>query len=248
MSKPQPQGQGKDNSRRLSLSARGLERASWIEQNDFTVVVGSTTFHCSRFQAAFISPRIAQLLQTNLTVEHFCIDYVWFDSETSQSLLRDLLRIGSVAINDSQVELMLKLYVALQNDELSTQFSEIFLSSKETDRQSCIQRLHLKRDLNVDPSSEFAFIASHFNQISKLSNDTLASVEVGEILKEETLPLETEDWLVLDLIFRGSDFYELFRHVRFEHLSVNGINEFLKHSSYSSVDEDMLIEPILNVL
>jgi hypothetical protein len=70
--------------------------------------------------------------------------------------------------------------------------------------------------------------------------EDLSKEELKDIVKkEESLRLESEDWFVSYLISRGSTFYRMFRHVRFEHLSVEGISTFLTHFSYSNLDDDI---------
>jgi hypothetical protein len=59
------------------------------------------------------------------------------------------------------------------------------------------------------------------------------------MMEEESIRLKSEDWLVSYLISRGSIFDEMFRHVRFEHLSVESISTFLRQFSYSNLHDDI---------
>jgi hypothetical protein len=236
-----PPSMAQEQTTPICLSARGLERAASLEQSNFAIVVGSETFHCSKFQAAFISPKIAQLLQIDPTIEQFIIDDIEIESQNHRSLIEELLRIGNINVEKSQTAFVLQLCCQLKNDELSEEFSKRFLANKDIELTNCIERYRIKREMNIDYSCELEFIASHFHMIDKTSRDELRKTEVDKILQEASLELETEDWLVSYLIVRGSDFHELFRHVRFEHLSVSGIDEFLRHFSYSNVDEDIWV-------
>jgi hypothetical protein len=70
--------------------------------------------------------------------------------------------------------------------------------------------------------------------------EDLSTEELEDVMKkEESLRFQSEDWFVSYLISRGSTFYKMFRHVRFEHLSVEGISTFLMHFSYSNLDDDI---------
>jgi hypothetical protein len=62
MSQLQRHPQGQSQLKRISFSARGLERVAPIDEQNFAIVVGSNSFRCSKFQAAFVPPAIAQLL------------------------------------------------------------------------------------------------------------------------------------------------------------------------------------------
>jgi hypothetical protein len=81
----------------ITLSARGLERAVSVGQPNFTIVTGAAKFHCTKFQAAFISPVITDLLATDPTIERFNIECVRLES-SSQSIIsnrftRDQLKL-----------------------------------------------------------------------------------------------------------------------------------------------------------
>lgn len=199
--------------RPICLSGRGLARAASLEQNNFTIVVGSDSFQCSRFQTAFISPKIAQLLQIDSTIEQFIIDDIEIETQNYRSLMEELLRIGSMNVEAGQSVFVSKLCCRLNNDELSSEFSKSFLADEDIELKNCIERYRLRREMNIHYLNELAFIASHFDVIDKTSRDGLTKIEVEEILKEASLRLETEDWLVSYLIGRGSDFYELLRYV-----------------------------------
>jgi hypothetical protein len=55
----------------LAVSNRGLSRVAEHEGNDFTFVVGSREYHCSRFQARFISERVCHLLKSDWSIDRF---------------------------------------------------------------------------------------------------------------------------------------------------------------------------------
>jgi hypothetical protein len=46
----------------IELSAKVLERATLVEENNFVIVCGSEEIRSTKFHAVFISPRISELL------------------------------------------------------------------------------------------------------------------------------------------------------------------------------------------
>jgi hypothetical protein len=243
-SQPQSQQQGQSQPKRIRLSTRGLERAASVDEQNFTIVVGSNQFSCSKFQTAFISPAIAQLLQIDSTIERFVIDdigiQVEVESQNLTLLIQDLLHRGSFAIHESQMVSISRLICQLKNEEIPEQLGNVLSSIEEMNEKKCIERYRLKRRLNIESSTEQNFICCHFYEIDQSKIEDLSKDELEDIMKEEeSLRLESEDWFVSYLISRGSTFYEMFRHVRFEHLGVEGISTFLRHFSYLNLDDDI---------
>jgi hypothetical protein len=98
-----------------------LERAAAIEKPDFTFVVGRSQFQCpcSTFRAAFISPVVADLLSTDPTIDRFSIEGLPLESSSSsQSLIENLLRTGSIEMKNNDVELVAAMCRVLGNTEL----------------------------------------------------------------------------------------------------------------------------------
>jgi hypothetical protein len=102
----------------VTLSAEGLERGASISDEDFTFILNDTEYHCSKFQAAFISPRIQALLSLDKTIDTFVID-----CPTKQSGARRLFGLfgqamhgHAITVEASQIEDFLTVASYLQND------------------------------------------------------------------------------------------------------------------------------------
>jgi hypothetical protein len=63
-----------ERAQQIKLSTKGLENAALLGINDFALHVGSEKFECSRFEAAFLSPRITELLLQDPTIDEYEID------------------------------------------------------------------------------------------------------------------------------------------------------------------------------
>jgi hypothetical protein len=222
--------------RHIPLSAKGLEHVASINPNDFTIAIGSTEFACTRFQAAFISPTIASVIATDSTISRYSIGDTSIENASSRALLQSLIRHGFVCLKESEIELMELLCESLGNPELSAQVSDFSLSRKDLTLSNCLTRLRSKAELNIDCSSEIHFLASHFDELDPAILESLEFHELQEILSQESLIINTEDSLVEYLISRGPGFHKLLGHVRFEHLTVDSIDHFLKHVSNTEFD------------
>jgi hypothetical protein len=111
-----------------------------VAQPDFTIVAGAAQFHCTKFQAAFISPLIADLLTTDPTIERFNIEGVRLES-ASQSIIGDLIHTGLFDMCESASDLvaeLLKLCSSLRNPQLSQQVFMIKYQKEEMNLSNCI--------------------------------------------------------------------------------------------------------------
>jgi hypothetical protein len=223
--------------RRIELSASGLKRASMIHDPMFTIAAGSTEFHCSRFQAAFISPRISELLRSDPTIDRFVLEGVQLDSSGLRSMFEDLLQSGSFEISEASAQVMVVLCGKLLNDELSEAVADFCFSQEELDLTNCVVRFRSKNEMNVDYSEELEFIASQFYELDRSVIDDLTINELDEILSSDAVQLDSEDWLCSYLVSRGSEFSGLFSHMRYEHLSAEGIEKFISTFSWSEMNE-----------
>jgi hypothetical protein len=93
----------------------------------------------------------------------------------------------------------------------------------------------VKSRLELDRSDELEFIASHFYEVDQSSFEDFSIEWLEEILMDDSLRMESEDWLLDYLISHGSLGHRLLCHVRYEQLSVSGICKFLSNISVSDI-------------
>jgi hypothetical protein len=223
----------------IELSAKGLERAASVEENNFVFVCGFDEIYSTKFHAAFISPRISELLRNDPTIDRFVLEKIprkSSKSSKSSSQLRELLRNGRLCIDESSLESLHILIENLDNPEMAESLLKFDFSRSELDSSNCISRFEMKSHHRVDNSIEKSFIASHFHELGRSSIEGLEVNDLEEILLNDSLRLESEDSLLALLISLGFDFIGLLGLVRFEHLSREGIDQFVSQISHSSLD------------
>jgi hypothetical protein len=217
----------------IALSAKGLQLADQISRKDFRFVSGSKALICDRFQAGFISPRIAALILSDPTVDEFSI--AGGDAQTLE-ILHKLIFGESVVITEGNVGLLTALSENLGNVELSELVMKFVDQSEELSVSNAVSRLKQKMKLGVDIARELELLAGH---ISEGNPADLGGVEIGalsEILGSESLRIPNEDWL-LEMIFTlGPRYSMLLREVRFEYLSPSSIDWFFERVCFDSLD------------
>jgi hypothetical protein len=90
--------------RSVRLSVSAFERASEIDEKNFVIVVDSEEIRCTRFQATFIYPHIADLLRIDPTTGWFHFQDDVKGSSNLLKLLQELLTFGRINFRLSQMK------------------------------------------------------------------------------------------------------------------------------------------------
>jgi hypothetical protein len=209
------------------LSSHGLANLV-VNDTDSVFVVNDDEVACSRFQAQFISPKVANLLRSDSAIDRFDINIK--NVSTATALLSSLMERGEFDV--SLVSTVADLARALGNTELL----EVCLrsTSDRADENNVLQRL------NVLPIEEdLCFMASHFSSVSEHPEiGSLGSDLLSRVLSHPALYLESEDSLfrfIERLSSEDESYRVLIDFVEAQYLSDSCIRNYI-----SFVDSDQL--------
>jgi hypothetical protein len=220
----------------IALSTKGLKLFDGLNRRDFTIVSGSDSFVCDRFQAAFISPRILKMLLNDAT-----IDMISFSHTDSGSFefLDEMIRGNSIFVNEDNICLMTSLIEDLENPELSELVFKFIDEWNPLNHENCISRLKQKHRHCLDRSKETRFISSHF---SELNEEKIFNVEIElmkDILSQDTLQILNEDWLLEKILHHDPIYFELIGCVQFKYLTTSSIDLFFNHVRFEDINHDI---------
>jgi hypothetical protein len=219
-----------------SLSTQGLARAASISEPDFAFIGNNGQLQCTKFQAAFISPRVHTLLQEDKTMDFLFVECPGGNSDEERmfEFLEDLMNGLEIRLSESDVDDYLRVAAFLGN----TEFLDLFLAENGPVEQSNVcSRLRRKSAVGRPVEDEIEFAASHFYE---LDLKELKGVEVSvleRIVSSPGLRLESEDSL-LDFIcsFDLAEEIVLLRYLRSEYLSIDGMSVLLDRLPDSDLD------------
>jgi hypothetical protein len=217
----------------FAWSPNGLRLAEQISRKDFRFVCGSDALSCDRFQAASISPRIANLLSSDPTIDEFSISPA--DSRTF-AVLSNLISGESLAIDDGNVEAFTTLIESLGNIVLSASVFEFIEAGEELSVSNCASRIEQKSRLGLTIARERDLICTH---LSEFSVDDLRGLDlefIRGILQSDSIRIESEDWLFHFVLELGQSHLTLLGDVRFEYLSSSSIDEFFERIDFDELD------------
>jgi hypothetical protein len=220
---------------RFALSSQGLERGASICAKDFVFIWHDFEYPCSKFQAAFISPRVQALLLEDTTVSSLCINCGETDMEHGRvfDYFQQLMNGRSVQIDPSDEEDFLELANFLGNTELLNLFID---DSIEIEVINACSRLKHRSAVGLPVEAEIDFIASHFHQIESSTLKELNISLLERIVCSPSLRLINEDFLLSFICSLECHRPILLRYLLVEYLSLESLQIFLSYFSAFNID------------
>jgi hypothetical protein len=227
------QQQGTALSQTFQLSAAGLKRAASVEEHSFEIIIANKSFFVPRFQAAFISLQIHQLLISDSTINKFVVDGISSDN-FSESDVPKLIEGDIITMNESSESMLRIVGKSLLNPEIMIRIVTNALSKEELMISTAVSRLHLKNEYSICDDEEIEFIASHMSSISDLSEVGVDNLE--QILNHPKLLIRSEDWLFDFITGLGTDYCVLFQYVLWKYLSCEYVEKMISNILISDLD------------
>lgn len=229
-----------------------------IKPDEFKFIFGPKEIRMNRIYADFISPLVAQLHQTDPTVDSIDFTYIISKLSNHEDLFNDnFLLLLQQILNGNQIEIESNLIrplrifsIILKNEEIYQKVNEISsINTEELNVDSCIEMLQTDYFLNsinnfsVSFHNEkiIEFLASHFYSIEKSKIISLPKSILYSIITNEKLKLENEDSLyefikeifsqTTNEIKEESSFNEImfYEEIEFSSLSERKFNEFIEN-------------------
>ena len=221
----------------ITQGLRNIASLPINEEDEFAFVFGKSKIVLSKYVAAFISPKISKLLKEDPFFDEFVID----SKNTDMQLFHSIIVGETIKINKENSQFLRDVAIALCNAELLDAVNDVIYnrSPVEITTNNVLEEINENHNAGIDSSSLIEFAAKHVSHIKKKDLLELEPIIIDQILSNNSLMIENEDWL-FDLIdeyvqTHGHDTSYLYRNVAFEYLSSGCINQFVKNFSF----EDM---------
>jgi hypothetical protein len=219
----------------IALSSCGLERAASISENDFTFIGNGYQIECTKFQAAFISPRVHLLLRQDNTINSFSIDVgpEGADGRRLMGLFEDLMRGSAIVPSLSDLAAVFEVAASLDNRELMNRLCE---DEGEIEIKTVCRRLAKGHCCGRSIEDEITFAASRFHELALEDLKDLDICILERILSSTSLRLKDEDSLLEFIGQIGRNGPILLRYVHSEYLQSESMTVFLDSLSPSDLD------------
>jgi hypothetical protein len=230
-----------ERTKQIKLSTKGLENAALLGINDFTLRLGSEQFECSRFEASFLSPRIAAVLLQDPTTEEYEIEMDpdhEIDGECVNGLIA-LARNGSIEITQSNFDLLAHLAKSLGNSELCEALQQFRTEGVEVNSSNVGERLAIGEVLDICVSGELDYLSAHFYEIDPSILRQIGDDHLRDILRSAQLRLSSEDALLEFILDLGPGHLDLLGCLQTEYLSDIGMERLLESISPAEIEDDL---------
>jgi hypothetical protein len=219
----------------VALSSQGLERGASICEREFTFIGNKSEIQCTKFQAAFISPRVRSLVQADATSDALFIDCATEGVEDKRifELLEQLMKGYDIEPSDAEVCGLLKAATFLGNTELVKSFPDV---EEDIDCQNVCSRMKKGESCGRCIDGEIQFAASHFYELDFDDVNTLTISLIERILSSTELCLRDEDSLLEFIGNMDSESPILLRHIFCQYLSIESVSAFLSLVSPANID------------
>ena len=236
------------------LSSKGLKGIpTSLLDNDFCFIIDSQKYYCNRVQAAFISPVVAQVLQS----DPLCSSYTIFTNPKNNPKLENdqqtlnfdlfikLMNGKPITIDQNNAEYLILIGKQLGNSELVEYItSQLPSIVPPLTTKNAIKRLLIRNSLNLDIEKEMTFIAQNFvefyeQELIQLSPSILLSL----LSDTPSLRIHSESWLlnVINMIISlgGDDYKCLYPCIKYENLTPDEFELFIEKISFEDIDEPL---------
>jgi small GTP-binding protein len=208
--------------------ADGIARLNdLLDCERFTFVINGTECFAPLIESVLLSPRLFNLIQSDPTTRQFEISDKRIDPEFFSDLIRLICGENVTLTSHSRRSLIL----------ICRQFGNSFLEKYifpfgigNSENEIVFNSDEMKSPKVFDLSS------ISIEHLSLIDTETLEA-----IISDPKLKIRSEDWLLHTIIELGPSYSELFRFVRFEFLSGEGISEFIDNFEYLSLTEEIWI-------
>jgi hypothetical protein len=231
--------------KQAKLSTKGLENTASLQLNDFALIIRDKRFECSRFEIAFISPRITTLLQQDPTIDEYEVELeldpdpdLEVDAECVNGLL-SLCRNCPFELTESNFDFVKQIAKIFGNSELCDTLTQFRTEGEAVNSSNVIERLSLREFLAVSVTDELEYLSSHFYEIDVNTLKAVSHGDLNKILRSDQLRICSEDSLLEFILDVGCDSLDLLGSLHCEYLSQSGMSRLLASISRWEIEDEL---------
>lgn len=229
-------------SKNITLSL-GVENLSFLDpqafEKDFSFIVSGSIYKCNRFFADLISPKVAQMHRNDPTASQFIIK-----APDKGSYFMKFLKLSygeTVTITPNAMQYILKIASELGNTTILKSIYD--QDQRDITVDTVMQLISEKTSYGLNFRKEYKFAVHHFSEIPLKSVLQVDLDTISNILCDEDLCIDNEDWL-FELIRqiikeKGQDYRILFGCLYFEYMTPTAMASFVSMVKYEDVSAQL---------
>ena len=222
---------GIDNIRRINFDK--------LEQ-DFSFIVNGEIYKTNSLVANVLSPRISNMFEQNSEISYYEIN-TQYEGDFNRILEYGELKTINVQPNEKRY--FRNVMRQLENNDEALRFSKE-LQERISD-ENVIQRIEIKKELNINFNEEIAFLASHFHIFLSEYSEEISNLDVDtieQIISDQNLKLYNEEELfdiILNLYIKSKKYSPLFSHIIFINLKAKSLQDFYQNFDINDMNKSI---------
>ena len=197
-------------------------------------------YKTNSFVANILSPNISKLYEESLDVSYYEIN-TEYDGDFNR-----ILEYGEMKernIKEGENEYFFNIMKELGNHHDFSQFYTEF--EEDISIENALQRIEIKRGLNLNHDEEILFISRNFHDFLNKSKQSIMGLGIDiieQILSNYEFKIQNEEELfdiVLKLYHKSKEYSILFSYVIFVNLSAKSIQEFTANFDINDINNNM---------
>ena len=209
-------------------------------ENDFSFIVNGEVYPTNSFVANILSPNISNMLKGNNNISYYQIDTTY---EGDFSRIIEYGEMKVVNIDKEETQYFHNIMMKLGNNEEAIRFSKEL--QEDISDENVIQRIQIKKDLDIDFNEEVDFISSNFHNFYKKNPKMFSKLNVDIIEKffsSNRLRIYDEDEIfdiILQLYLESTEYSPLFSYIMFANLTTESIQKFIKFFDINNMNQSI---------
>ena len=198
-------------------------------EKDFYFIVNGKIYKTNFIVANILSPILSKNFDENMNLSYYEINTKY------EGDFKRIIKYGemkSMRIKKEETQYFLNILKILGNKDDFLQFSQEFQG--DISYENVIQRIQTKKELDIHPDEEIAFISTNFHYFKTNYSEFISALGIDiieQIISNDNFKVNSEDELfdfILDLYTTSKEYSILFSYLIFLNLSPQSIQEFNK--------------------
>ena len=226
------------------ISKIGIENIQRIPfdklEKDFAFIVNGQIYKTNSFVANILSPDISKKFEKNLIISHYEINTKY---EGDFDKILQYGEMKAVDIKQEERQYFENIMKQLGNNAEYIRFSTEFQGCISL--ENVIQRLQIKKELDINLDEEIAFISSNFHDFYTKSQESIFALDIDiieRIISNDQLKLYDEEELfdiILKLYTESKEHSVLFSYVIFMNLTIESIRKFNQSFDINDINKSI---------
>ena len=225
----------------VKIGVENIERIQFDKfEKDFSFIVNGKIYKTNSFVANILSPHISKIFEGNMDISYYQINPKY---EGDFNRIIEYGEMKKIDIKEEENLYFKNIMKELGNNNELLRLGKEF--QEEISYENVIQRIQMKKEININIDEEIKYISSHFNDFQTISPEAIFTLDadiIEQIISNDNFKISKEEDLldiILQLYSKSKEYSILFSYVIFINLSTESIIKFSEKFDISDINKSI---------